>query len=305
MLKTIFLLLFAVIVIPIVAFKFGDPLEPAQKEMLMNMTYLMIGVASTCFVLSLITDNCSQVDKLWSVIPMVYVWYFAYKGGFDPRMTLMAVLVTIWAVRLTYNFGRRGGYSWKFWTGEEDYRWEVLKKNPALSGKIRWTLFNLFFISFYQLTLIFLFTLPAVVAWQGKDKPLGIWDLIVGLVMIGLIVIETIGDQQQYNYQTEKYRRKNAGEALGDQYAKGFIDTGLWGKVRHPNYASEQSIWIAFYLFSVIATGTWINWSLAGAVLLVILFQGSADFSENISLEKYPLYKDYIKRVPRFIPKFW
>ena len=305
MIKTIFLLLFAVIIIPFIAFFFDDPLLPVQKEMLMNMVYLMSGVAISCFVLSLITNNCSQVDKLWSVIPIVYVWYFAYAGGFDPRMTLMAILVTIWGVRLTYNFGRRGGYSWKFWTGEEDYRWEVLKKNPALSGKVRWTLFNFFFISFYQLTLILFFTLPMVVAYQGKDKPLGVWDLILALIIIGLVVIETIGDQQQYNYQTEKYRRKNAGEKLEGDYAKGFIDTGLWGKVRHPNYSSEQSIWIVFYLFSVVATGNWINWSLAGAVLLVILFQGSADFSENISLEKYPDYKNYIKRIPRFLPKLW
>lgn len=305
MIKTILLLIFAVIVIPTFAFLFGKPLGPEQHDMLMDMTYLMVGVALSCFTLSIITNNCSQVDKLWSVIPMVYVWYFAYKGGFDPRMTLMAVLVTIWGVRLTYNFGRRGGYSWKFWTGDEDYRWEVLKQKPELSGKVRWTLFNLFFISLYQMTLIFLFTLPAVVAWQGKDKPLGIWDIVLAIVMVALVVIETIADQQQYNYQTEKHRRKNANEALDGDYAKGFIDSGLWSKVRHPNYASEQSIWIIFYFFSVVASGEWLNWSLAGAILLVILFQGSADFSEAISLGKYPGYKNYIKNVPRFIPKFW
>jgi steroid 5-alpha reductase family enzyme len=36
--------------------------------------------------------------------------------------------------------------------------------------------------------------------------------------------------------------------------------------------------------------------------LLVILFKGSSDFSEDISAEKYPEYKEYQKRVPRFIP---
>jgi steroid 5-alpha reductase family enzyme len=42
---------------------------------------------------------------------------------------------------------------------------------------------------------------------------------------------------------------------------------------------------------------------LVGAVLLLILFQGSADFSEKISAEKYPAYSDYMKRVGRFLPK--
>jgi steroid 5-alpha reductase family enzyme len=72
--------------------------------------------------------------------------------------------------------------------------------------------------------------------------------------------------------------------------------------VRHPNYAMEQAVWIAFYGFSVIATGEWINWSMAGCVLLVILFKGSSDFSEAISAEKYPEYKTYQKNVPRFVP---
>jgi steroid 5-alpha reductase family enzyme len=42
-----------------------------------------------------------------------------------------------------------------------------------------------------------------------------------------------------------------------------------------------------------------------GIILLLLLFQGSADFSEKISAEKYPAYKDYLKRVPRFLPKIW
>jgi len=93
-----------------------------------------------------------------------------------------------------------------------------------------------------------------------------------------------------------------AGEPLPDKYSKGFIDSGLWGIVRHPNYASEQSIWIVFYLFSVSATGLWLNWSLTGALLLVLLFYGSSNFSESISMSKYPEYADYKEKIPRFIP---
>lgn len=94
--------------------------------------------------------------------------------------------------------------------------------------------------------------------------------------------MEYIADQQQYDFQTEKYRRINAGEPLGE-YADGFVQTGLWSKMRHPNYFAEQLIWVVFYLFSVVATGEWLNWTLAGSVLLIILFKGSSDFSEEIS----------------------
>ena len=85
-------------------------------------------------------------------------------------------------------------------------------------------------------------------------------------------------------------------------YAAGFLHTGLWARSRHPNYFAEQGIWIAFYFFSVAASGQWINWSVSGCLLLVILFRGSSSFSEEISAGKYPEYLRYQQAVPRFIP---
>jgi len=105
--------------------------------------------ASLVFIVSVITGNVSQVDKLWSLMPPIYAWTIvAYTGG-NSRQILAAALITIWGLRLTYNFNRKGGYSWKFWQGEEDYRWAVLRKKPGFSNPIVWFIFNLGFISFY------------------------------------------------------------------------------------------------------------------------------------------------------------
>jgi steroid 5-alpha reductase family enzyme len=60
---------------------------------------------------------------------------------------------------------------------------------------------------------------------------------------------------------------------------------------------------LSFYLFSVAATGRWLNWSLAGALLLMLLFLGSSDFSEKISAGKYAAYQEYQRKVGRFLPK--
>jgi steroid 5-alpha reductase family enzyme len=302
MLVTILLLIFTVIVLPIVSFYFGTPLNTLQYDVLMNTVWIVVGVIAYTFIVGELTNNNSQVDKLWSIVPIVYVWNMTIDGGMAPRMVLMAILVTIWGVRLTYNFARRGAYIWRFWAGEEDYRWEVLRKRPGFNNRFVWMLFNLFFICAYQNTLIFLFTLPILsVLGDNVNEALTIADYILSAVFVGLVVLEYIADQQQYDFQTEKYRRKNNRLPM-EHYEKGFVDTGLWGKMRHPNYFAEQSIWVIFYLFSVIATGEWINWSIAGSVLLIILFKGSSDFSESISAEKYPEYKDYQKRVPRFLP---
>ena len=254
-----------------------------------------------CFLLGELSRNNSQVDKLWSVVPIVYAWYITAGGGWEPRMVLMAVLVSIWGIRLTLNFARRGGYSWKFWTGDEDYRWEILRQKPILSNRLVWTLFNFFFICGYQMTLIYLFTLPILTGLSEGATALGWADYLLAAVFVGLVYIEWLADQQQWDFQTEKYRRIKAKESMGP-YAHGFIRTGLWSIVRHPNYAAEQAIWVTFYLFSVVATGEWINWSIAGCLLLLILFKSSSDFSEDISASKYPAYRDYQATVPRFFP---
>lgn len=305
MLKTVSILLFTLVALPLIALRFDEPLTTLQWHMLQTSLYMMLATALLCFVVGELTGNVSQTDKLWSITPLMYTWYFAYASGWSERLIFMALLVSLWGIRLTYNFGRKGGYSWKFWEGEEDYRWSVLRKRPFLNTRLGWMLFNLLFICIYQHGLIWLFTLPAVMAVQAPSAEISFWDTCIGAVFIGFLAIETIADQQQWNYQTEKYRLKKTGEKLQGEYAVGFIRTGLWSKVRHPNYAAEQAIWITFYFFSVSATGRWINWSMAGCLLLMLLFQGSSDFSEAISAEKYPLYKEYQKKVGRFFPKLF
>ncbi len=298
--KTVLFLLFTIIIVPLVTFQFDDPLTIVQKAILVKVVYIYLGAALLCFIISTFSKNYSQVDKLWSLIPILYVWVICYESHFEKRLVLMAVLVTIWGLRLTYNFGRRGGYTWKFWEGDEDYRWAILQAKPEFQAPWKWVSFNFFFISLYQMGLILLFTLPILKSMGGGDLS---WiDGLLAFFFIVFVIIETIADQQQWVYQNEKNRQLKTAKGLTGIYKKGFTHTGLWGIVRHPNYASEQAIWIVFYLFSVVATGHWINWSIAGCLLLVLLFKGSSDFSEDISAKKYADYADYQKTVPRFIP---
>jgi steroid 5-alpha reductase family enzyme len=180
----------------------------------------------------------------------------------------------------------------------------VLRANPLLAGPWRWRLFNLGFVSLYQVLLLLLITLPAVVA-AGDPRQLNLLDAGAAALFIGFVLLETIADQQQYDFQTEKHRRRNAGAPLEGDMARGFRTSGLFALARHPNFAAEQAIWCAFYLFGVAATGQWINWSLIGVVLLILLFQGSTQFTEQISLGKYPEYAEYRRRVPRFLPRPW
>ncbi len=303
LIRTALLLLVTLVIFPLIVLQYDPSMTTLQWELFRESGLLMLGFAALSFVVSELSKNYSQTDKLWGLTPIVYTWHMAWRGGFDDRMLLMAALVTLWGIRLSYNFNRRGGFSWKFWTGEEDYRWAVLRALPVFNGKpFRWSLFNLLFISFYQHALIWLFCLPALVVFGHVGNGLGLVDWLAAAAFLSLLVLETIADQQQFDFQAEKYRRRQAKEPLDGDYLRGFRTTGLWGLARHPNYACEQGMWLVFYLFSVAATGQLVNWSLMGALLLVLLFKGSSDFSEAISLKKYPSYAEYQQSVARFVP---
>lgn len=305
MFRTITFLILTILLVPFIALYSEISLTALQWNALDTSVRVMLIIALSCFVVSELTRNYSQTDKVWSLAPIVYVWFFAFQGDLNPRLIIMAVLITLWGLRLSYNFGRRGGYNIIPWRGMEDHRWGVLKEIPLLKGRLRWGIFNLIFISLYQNTLVLIITLPALFSIQEEYTALTWIDfLAISLILIS-ILIETVADQQQYNFQKEKYKRIHAKEDLTGEYADGFVSTGLWKYSRHPNFAAEQAIWISFYLFSVSATGQWINWSLAGAVLLVLLFFGSSTFTEKITAGKYPEYIHYQKRTGRFLPRIF
>ena len=262
----------------------------------------MLIVAAVCFLVSEITRNYSQVDKLWSLMPIAYGWITVVAVP-SPRLILMASLVTIWGLRLSYNFYRKGGYNIIPWKGEEDYRWNFMRETKVLKGRLRFSIFNLLFISVYQNIGIFLFSSPLLLAAIFPDKHLTVIDLLAGFLMLAFIITESIADKQLFKFHQEKKNIGKEENKYQESLQKGFLTEGLWKYARHPNFTSEQAIWICFYFFGVAASGLWINITLAGPVLLILIFIGSSRLTENISSKKYPEYAAYQKDVPRFIPQ--
>ncbi|MFA5659884.1 MAG: DUF1295 domain-containing protein [Bacilli bacterium] len=285
----------------------GFSLSALQVE---TLTILMIvcGISMAyCFIVGEISRNNSQMDKLWSILPIAYAWIVAVKSGMNLRVVVMAVLITIWGVRLTLNFAKKGAYSLKFWAGEEDYRWIILRKHPMLSKRWRWALFDLFFISIYQNALVLAICLP-LLAVMESTAAFNVLDILVAALLLGFIILETIADPQQMHFQTKKFDLLKQGlklEELPSPYHKGFNTQGLWGRSRHPNYFAEQAIWVVLCLFCISAGVTkyvFFNWTLIGSMVLILLFMGSSAFSEGVSLKKYPSYKDYIQKVSKYVP---
>ena len=255
------------------------------------------------WLLQVVTTNYSWVDRLWSTAPPLYALTYAGWSGGDARVWLMAALVTLWGARLTFNFARKGGYHPK----EEDYRWAVVRTWLAEHDPLHplgRELFSLLFISVYQLLLIALFSIPALeVAWQARGTPLGLLDGVLAAAFLCLLALETATDQQQWAFQRAKHAlTPEQRQAAGGDLARGFRTTGLFAWSRHMNFFAEFMQWWIFYGFTWAVGGAWLNWALAGPLLLTLLFQGSTQMTEALSAAKYPEYRRYQRTTSRLLP---
>jgi steroid 5-alpha reductase family enzyme len=120
------------------------------------------------------------------------------------KLSLVVLLTTLWGLRLTFNFARRGGYG-NFFEHEEDYRWPILRKQIA--SPVLFFLFNVTFIAGYQNLLLMLIALPAYYVPKAFPDPrsLETTDLVLTATFLALLAAETIADQQQWTFQNKKY----------------------------------------------------------------------------------------------------
>ncbi|KAF7424288.1 hypothetical protein PC9H_009594 [Pleurotus ostreatus] len=187
--------------------------------------------SATTFVLSILTGNVSQVDRVWTFLPTIYTAYYAllpvwpttsaatskfwflspnvvpYKPediwlqlveDYSPRALLMLGLVTLWMFRLSYNTYRRGLFS----LTEEDYRWAVLrtKLHPVL-----FQIFNISFIAITQNFLLWLLGIPTASAALQPHTPLGATDFALASLALVTLALEFTADNQQFAFQTYKH----------------------------------------------------------------------------------------------------
>jgi len=98
-------------------------------------TFLVAGAAifyllSLLWLLSLFLKNSSIVEIFWGIGFIVIVWltFTLTSQGYLPRKLLVAVLVTVWGMRLALhigirNRGRPEDYRYAKWREENGPRW--------------------------------------------------------------------------------------------------------------------------------------------------------------------------------------
>ncbi|KAG0228486.1 hypothetical protein B0O80DRAFT_524711 [Mortierella sp. GBAus27b] len=284
----------------------------ASEDLLIFALRAALFFAFICWFMSMATGTHSWVDKLWSIVPALYTIHYSIRDAlywpadqpfrYMPRVYIAAALITLWGARLTYNFYRKGGYSFD----SEDYRWPYLATRIPMG---LWFIFNITFICLFQNILLVAITAPIYTAWRAgyvQNTSLNWIDALATLLFLGGLTLETLADEQQWKFQEVKRKAIAKKEVLTGDLKRGFLTQGLFKYSRHPNFFGELTMWWSIYLFSI-ASGyptyiAWINPSIVGVVTLTCLFQGSTGLTEKLTSRKYPAYKLYQKTTSRLIP---
>lgn len=242
------------------------------------------GVATLfLYLCGIVFKNSGFYDVYWSVYPMIAAayWMVAFDATNKPRAWMALGIAALWGGRLTFNWVShfRG-------LDVEDWRYTDLRQKTGGAYQLA-ALGALHLLPF---TLVTLGTLPLAAA-ISSDKPIGPIDVAAVVVGVVAVVLEAVSDIQLHAFQRE------------NKDPKRFMQTGLWGLSRHPNYCGEAMYWWAAAMF-----GLAIDLSpthLLGALGVTAMIVGaSIPMAEKRALSKRPDFADYQRRVSRLIPWF-
>ena len=252
--------------------------------MLESLKMLLILAAITWFV-SLIIEDVSIVDYIWSLLTLLAVATYAYLTGVDNLVSLvMLLMVSVWAIRLTWFLVKRGRNK------PEDRRYQVIRERNSP---------NFGYKSFY---LIFVF--QALVAWvlstlfvpifEASADSIGpthwsLWHTLGVVIWSFGFIYETIADHQLHHFNSRVVKESST------------LSSGLWRYCRHPNYFGEFCIWWAWFIYAIPTASGWILLAPLIMSYLLLKFSGVGNMEQGIT-DRRPDYQAYIDSTNTFFP---
>lgn len=235
------------------------------------------------WLLSLIRRDASVVDPFWGFGFCLVAWCTcAINWPCSSRMILMAILTTVWGLRLSLFL------AWRNWGHEEDRRYAAIREKHG--HRFWWV--SLITVFLLQGFLIWFISFP--IQWVGVNQspsPIG-WLDIVGVILflVGLF-FESVGDWQLARF---KSKPENKGQVF---------NRGLWRFTRHPNYFGDFCVWWGIYLVSINGGAPL---TIASPILMsfLLLKVSGVTLLEKSIEDRRPAYKNYRQQTNAFFPWF-
>lgn len=256
----------------------------------MNFTnlFLLSGAAilllmTLLWLLSLKLKNSSIVDIFWGFGFILIVWlvFALAPHGYLPRRLLVALLVTLWGVRLALHIGSRN------WGKPEDFRYARWRKENGP----RWWWVSYFKVFLLQGSIMWILSAPLIAAQtSGFPAILTPMDLLGMSIWGAGLLFESVADAQL------AYFKKNPS-------SRGRILTsGLWKFSRHPNYFGEAVLWWGYYLLALAAGAGWTVFAPILMTFLLVKVSGVSMLEKT--LKSKPGYEEYMNNTNAFVPWF-
>lgn len=238
-------------------------------------------VLALVWLLSLVKRDSGIMDVAYPMaVAVPVVTLIARRGTWSAHELMMALLVGLWALRMSVHIGvRNAGH-------EEDGRYAAWRRRFGP----HWWWWSFFQVFATQGVLVWLWSLGLIAAVSVGPRGLG-WQHLLAVVLFAIgFYFQSVGDLQLVRFKRQRADRSQV------------LDTGLWRLTRHPNYFGEAVVWWSFAALGLVHPWGWL--ALVCPVYVTwFMSAGSATPMQERYLHKTkPAYADYMRRVPSFFP---
>lgn len=247
-----------------------------DRTLFVNAALLLVYM-SLAFGVARTRRRLDTVDTAWG-LGFVLVTWLTYVRQPSSRSLLLALLVTVWGLRLANHIWQRARKR------GDDPRY------AELTQKWQGNLWRRAYLSIFLLqgALIWVVSLPIVTATGHQLNGLGWLSAAGALVWLLGFTIEATADRQLSTFLFQKDRPK-------------VLQTGLWHYSRHPNYFGELAQWWGIGVIACQASYGWLG--LAGPLTLswlIIFVSGIPPIEKR--RQKDPEYQAYQRRTSALVP---
>lgn len=189
---------------------------------------------------------------------------------------VLSGMVFLWAIRL-------GGFLfYRIHVMGRDRRFDTFRDSP------------IGFLKFWLLQSVSIWILcwPVITGLTSNELH-SIHYPALGLFLIGFF-IESIADWQKFRCKQQN------GENT-------FITSGLYSRIRHPNYLGEIMVWLSVFIYVMPALAAWQWLAILSPLWLIILLVkiSGIPLIEKTNAKRHagnPTYANYVKKTYRLIP---
>lgn len=236
--------------------------------------------ATVWFVVSIIIKRNDIADVAWGGgFFLLSIWLFI-SSETSIVSTLLYVLVSIWAIRLSVHiYLRNRGKG-------EDFRYLQWRREWKKSFYLR------SYLQVYLLQSVFLLIISLPLFWAAAFPiSFSIMTWVGFVVWTTGFFFQSVADYQLAQFK----KRKKKGEIM---------QSGLWKYSRHPNYFGEILMWWGVFVLVLPLPYGMLTMVSPVTITLLLVFVSGVPMLEK-KYDNDPVYNEYKNRTWAIVPKLW